>query len=71
MAAPRLPEDTSSILNGEEPPSCVRPEVSSTRFKEYVEKGLLSEQLERGIPFDFCTRTQVELLDVIFSGADV
>jgi len=45
--------------------------LSTVRFADYAQKGLISDGLLRGIPFEFCTPVQAETLDAILTGEDV
>ncbi|KIJ48828.1 hypothetical protein M422DRAFT_162204 [Sphaerobolus stellatus SS14] len=45
--------------------------LSTVRFADYAAKGLISPDILKGIPFEFCTPVQAETLDAILTGSDV
>ncbi|KAF8487600.1 P-loop containing nucleoside triphosphate hydrolase protein [Gautieria morchelliformis] len=44
---------------------------SSVRFRDFAARGQISDQVLKGIPFEFCTLVQAATLDVVLQGTDV
>ena len=52
-------------------PAAMVSNFSSVRFRDFAERGQISDQVLRGIPFEFCTHVQAETLGVLLKGTDV
>ncbi|KAF8518987.1 P-loop containing nucleoside triphosphate hydrolase protein [Hysterangium stoloniferum] len=71
---PQLPlpsTSTSTPTTRPTSPSAHASNFSEVRFREYVERGEISEQVASGVPFEFCTHVQAATLSIILSGVDV
>lgn len=68
-----LTDVSSSSTPVTRPPSqaAMASNFSLVRFRDFAERGQISDQVLRGIPFEFCTHVQAETLDVVLKGTDV
>ena len=52
-------------------PTAMASNFSTVRFRDFAQRGQISDHVLRGIPFEFCTHVQAATLDVVLQGTDV